>query len=36
MGLDLGTNHPYEIALSIAAQLVQVRDRGGKTKAEGG
>lgn len=26
MGLDLGTNHPYEIALSIAAQLVQVRD----------
>jgi xanthine dehydrogenase accessory factor len=28
MGLDLGTNHPYEIALSIAAQLVQVRDGG--------
>jgi xanthine dehydrogenase accessory factor len=28
MGLELGTNHPYEIALSIAAQLVQVRDRG--------
>ena len=27
MGLNLGTNHPYEIALSIAAQLVQVRDR---------
>jgi xanthine dehydrogenase accessory factor len=27
MGLDLGTNHPYEIALSIAAQLVQVRDQ---------
>jgi xanthine dehydrogenase accessory factor len=26
MGLDLGTNHPYEIALSIAAQLVQTRD----------
>lgn len=26
MGLELGTNHPYEIALSIAAQLVQVRD----------
>jgi xanthine dehydrogenase accessory factor len=27
MGLELGTNHPYEIALSIAAELVQVRDR---------
>jgi xanthine dehydrogenase accessory factor len=26
MGLDLGTNHPYEIALSIVGQLVQVRD----------
>jgi xanthine dehydrogenase accessory factor len=26
MGLNLGTNHPYEIALSIAAQLVQTRD----------
>src|SRR5947209_13873170 len=26
IGLDLGTNHPYEIALSVAAQLVQVRD----------
>jgi xanthine dehydrogenase accessory factor len=27
MGLELGTNHPYEIALSIAAEMVQVRDR---------
>jgi xanthine dehydrogenase accessory factor len=26
IGLDLGTNHPYEIAVSVAAQLVQVRD----------
>lgn len=26
MGLDLGTNHPYEIAISIAAQLIQRRD----------
>lgn len=27
MGLDIGTNHPQEIAISIAAQLLQVRDR---------
>ena len=27
MGLALGTNHPYEIGLSIAAQLVQMRDQ---------
>jgi xanthine dehydrogenase accessory factor len=33
MGLDLGTNHPYEIALSIAAQLVQVRDAALNTPA---
>jgi len=26
-GLDFGTNHPHEIALSIAAQLLSVRDR---------
>ena len=26
IGLDLGTNHPYEIAVSVAAQLVQTRD----------
>jgi len=27
IGLDLGTNHPWEIALSVVAQLVQERDR---------
>ena len=27
VGLDFGTNHPHEIALSIAAQLLTVRDR---------
>jgi xanthine dehydrogenase accessory factor len=27
VGLDFGSNHPAEIALSIAAQLVQERDR---------
>ncbi len=27
IGLDFGTNHPHEIALSIAAQLLAVRDR---------
>jgi xanthine dehydrogenase accessory factor len=26
IGLKLGSNHPYEIAISIAAQLLQVRD----------
>jgi xanthine dehydrogenase accessory factor len=26
VGLDFGTNHPHEIALSIAAQLLTVRD----------
>ena len=26
IGLSLGTNHPYEIAVSVAAQLLQVRD----------
>jgi xanthine dehydrogenase accessory factor len=26
IGLDLGTNHPYEIAVSIVAQLIQTRD----------
>ncbi len=26
-GLDFGTNHPHEIALSIAAQLLTARDR---------
>lgn len=27
IGLDLGNNHPHEIAISVAAQLVQERDR---------
>ncbi|MGD9679581.1 MAG: XdhC family protein [Candidatus Obscuribacterales bacterium] len=27
VGLPLGSNHPHEIAISIAAQLIQVRDR---------
>jgi len=27
VGLDFGTNHPHEIALSIAAQLLTVRDK---------
>lgn len=27
LGLDFGTNHPHEIALSIAAQLLAERDR---------
>ena len=27
VGLDFGTNHPHEIALSIAAQLLTVRDQ---------
>lgn len=27
MGLELGTNHPFEIAISMAAQLIQERDR---------
>lgn len=26
IGLTVGTNHPYEIAVSVAAQLLQVRD----------
>src|SRR5438552_419673 len=26
VGLDVGTNHPYEIAVSIVAQMMQVRD----------
>jgi xanthine dehydrogenase accessory factor len=28
VGLEFGTNHPHEIALSIAAQLLLERDRG--------
>lgn len=27
IGLDLGSNHPQEIAISVAAQLIQERDR---------
>jgi xanthine dehydrogenase accessory factor len=27
VGLDFGTNHPHEIAVSIAAQLLAERDR---------
>jgi xanthine dehydrogenase accessory factor len=27
MGLDIGTNHPYEIAVSMVAQLIQERDK---------
>lgn len=27
IGLDIGNNHPQEIAISVAAQLIQVRDR---------
>lgn len=26
MGLDIGSNHPYEIAISISAQLLKIRD----------
>lgn len=26
VGLDLGSNHPFEIAVSIVAQMIQVRD----------
>jgi xanthine dehydrogenase accessory factor len=33
MGLDLGTNHPTEIAISMAAQLLQERDRHRAAKA---
>jgi xanthine dehydrogenase accessory factor len=31
VGLDFGTNHPHEIALSIAAQLLMERDRVAKS-----
>ena len=27
IGLDIGNNHPQEIAISVAAQLLQVRDQ---------
>lgn len=32
VGLDFGSNHPHEIALSIAAQLVSERDRAAKAQ----
>jgi xanthine dehydrogenase accessory factor len=32
IGLDFGTNHPHEIALSIAAQLLTERDRLAKSR----
>jgi xanthine dehydrogenase accessory factor len=34
VGLDFGTNHPHEIALSIAAQLLTERDRRAKAATE--
>lgn len=30
MGLDFGSNHPYEIALSIAAEVLKIRDEASK------
>jgi xanthine dehydrogenase accessory factor len=33
VGLELGTNHPHEIAISIAAQLLAERDRLAQDKA---
>lgn len=27
LGLSIGSNHPYEIAISMAAELIEVRDR---------
>jgi len=36
VGLDFGTNHPHEIALSIAAQLLAERDRLRATTPESG
>jgi xanthine dehydrogenase accessory factor len=35
VGLDFGSNHPHEIALSIAAQLLQVRDHGSRPTPQG-
>jgi len=38
IGLDLGSNHPYEIAVSAAAQMIRIRDelRSGGLYATGG
>jgi xanthine dehydrogenase accessory factor len=33
VGLDFGSNHPHEIALSIAAQLLTVRDERRRSQA---
>jgi xanthine/CO dehydrogenase XdhC/CoxF family maturation factor len=27
VGLEIGTNHPYEIAVSIVAQMMKIRDK---------
>jgi len=32
VGLEIGTNHPYEIAVSIVAQMMKVRDEGLRTE----
>ncbi len=32
VGLPIGSNHPSEIAISIAAQLLEIRDRVGRNK----
>jgi xanthine dehydrogenase accessory factor len=33
IGIEIGTNHPYEIALSVIAQLIQTRDAQRRTSA---
>jgi len=35
IGLDLGTSHPYEIAVSVIGQLIQVRDQRKAGRLEG-
>ena len=35
IGLDIGTNHPHEIAISVIAQLLQVRDHFYREKNHG-
>jgi len=32
VGLEIGTNHPYEIAISIAGQMMKIRDEGLRTE----